>query len=102
MLESVYITLIVLAFSTLIFSFFVNKLLQQVILLGISLILFGALGMSSLGVEMVVCTSASCSKNSQVFTNQAWIFAAFALISGMMFLIKIMGSFDVLRGFKNE
>ena len=100
MLESVYITLIVLAFATFILSFFVakEKYLQQLTLLGVSMILFGALGIASTSVQFVTCTSTSCTVQSSFFRDAAWIFSFFALFMSVLFLFKIITAFDFLRG----
>ncbi|MCH8003899.1 MAG: hypothetical protein IH934_04695 [Nanoarchaeota archaeon] len=96
MIESVYITLIVLAFIFLPSSFFVNqdKLLQQIILLAISAIIFGALAIASANVEIITCTSSSCTKQSFFFDENLYIFGFFALISSVLTLIK---SFDAFK-----
>ena len=103
MLESVYITLIILAFLMLAISFFIRteegKFGQQVILLAISAILFGALAASSFKVEVFTCTSTTCTKVSSVFEDNAYIFGFFALISGILTLVK---SFDAFYFTKNK
>lgn len=106
MIESVYITLIILAFIMMPLSFFVGKTEnndpkfgQQVILLGISTILFGALAAASFNVEIVTCTSTSCIKDSFVFEDNSYIFGFFCLIGAVLVLIK---SFDGFFFTKNK
>ena len=96
MIESVYITLIVLGFIFLPSSFFVNqdKLLQQIILLAISAIIFGALAAASANVEIVTCTSSSCTTQSFFFDENLYIFGFFALISSVLTLIKSFDAFN--------
>ncbi len=103
MIESVYITLIILAFIMLTTSFFIRteqgKFGQQVILLAISAILFGALAAASFNVEVYTCTSTACTKISSVFEDNAWIFGFFCLIAAILALIK---SFDAFYFTKNQ
>lgn len=102
MIESVYITLIILAFIMLTTSFFIRteegKFGQQVILLAISAILFGALAAASFNVEVYTCTSTDCTKVSSVFEDNAWIFGSFALITGILTLIKSFDAFNFTAG----
>ena len=96
MIESVYITLIILAFLFLPSSFFVNqeKLLQQVILLSMSAILFGALAAGSFNLEIFTCTSTTCQKESFVFTDNAYIFGFLCLFMSILTLIKSFDAFN--------
>lgn len=102
MIESVYITLIILAFIMLPTSFFVRseegKFGQQVILLAISAILFGGLAAASFNVEIFTCTATSCVKDSFVFTDNAYIFGFFCLIGGVLTLIKAFDAFYFTKG----
>ncbi len=103
MIESVYITLIILAFIMLPTSFFIRteegKFGQQVILLAIAAILFGGLAAASFNVEIFTCTATACVKESFIFEDNAYIFGFFALISGVLTLIK---SFDAFYFAKNR
>jgi len=112
MIESVYITLIIISFIMLPASFFIRvnktgqdvsgnspKFLQQVVLLAISTILFGALAAASFNVEVYTCTSTDCTKVSSVFEDNAWIFGFFCLIAAILALIK---SFDAFYFTKNQ
>ncbi len=102
MIESVYITLIILAFIMLTTSFFIRteqgKFGQQVILLAISAILFGALAAASFNVEVYTCTSTTCTKVSSIFEDNAWIFGFFTLITGVLALIKSFDAFNFAQG----
>lgn len=100
MLMSLYISLTVLAFLTLMISFFVqkDKLAQQMVLLGLSMALFGALAAASQGVEIVSCTSVNCNSTSFVYLENMWIFAAFTLVTASLFLIKSFDAFYFARG----
>ena len=106
MIESVYITLIILAFIMLPLSFFAGrsdesdtpKFGQQMILLGISTILFGALAAASANVEIVSCTSTSCTKDSFFFDDNMYIFGFFCLIGGVLTLIKSFDAFFFTKG----
>lgn len=97
MIESVYITLIILAFLMIPTAFFIRteegKFGQQVILLSISAMLFGALAAASFNIEIFTCTSTSCVKDSFVFEDNAYIFGFFALIMGVLVLIKSFDAF---------
>ena len=106
MIESVYITLIILAFIMMPLSFFVGKTEhndpkfgQQMILMGISTILFGALAAASFNVEIITCTSTSCIKDSFLFEDNAYIFGFFTLIGSVLFFVK---SFDAFFFAKNK
>lgn len=100
MLESVYITLIVLGFIFLPSSFFVKegKLMQQIVLLAISAIIFGALAAASANVEVATCTSVSCTKASFIFVENMYIFGFFTLISSVLALIKSFDAFYFTKG----
>ena len=107
MIESVYITLIILAFIMLPASFFIRtdesnnqspKFMQQVSLLAISAILFGGLAAASFNVEIFTCTATSCIKDSFVFEDNAYIFGFFALIAGVLTLIKSFDAFNFAKG----
>ena len=108
MLESIYFLLIVLAFIMIPTSFFVGKgtetgpntfkFGQQVILLAISAILFGALAAASFNVEIVTCTATNCIKDSFVFEDNAVIFGFFALIAGVLTLVKSFDAFYFTKG----
>lgn len=102
MIESVYITLIILAFILLPASFFVRteegKFIQQVILLAISAVLFGALAAASFNVEIFTCTATTCIKDSFVFEDNAYIFGFFALIAGILTLVKSFDAFYFAKG----
>ena len=100
MIESVYITLIITAFVFLVAGFFMGradpeqpKFLQQVILLAISTILFGAAAAASGNVEFVVCTSSSCVTNTLFFEENMYIFGFFTLIAGILTLVKSFDAF---------
>ena len=95
MIESVYITLIILAFLFLPSSFFVNqeKLLQQILLLGMSAVLFGALAMASFNLDIFTCTSTACQKESFVFTDNAFIFGFLCLFMSILTTIKSFDAF---------
>ena len=101
MIESVYITLIILAFIMLTTSFFIRteqgKFGQQVILLGISAVLFGSLAAASFNVEVYTCSSTNCTLVSSIFEDNAWIFGSFALITGVLTLIKSFDAFNFTR-----
>ncbi len=102
MIESVYITLIILAFLMLPAAFFVKteegKFGQQVILLAISAILFGALAAASFNVEVFTCTSTACTKVSSIFEDNAYIFGFFALIAAILTLVKSFEAFNFTQG----
>ena len=110
MIESVYITLIIIAFIFLPLSFFVarreeseaennnQKFGQQVILLAISAILFGALAVASFNVEIFTCTTTECIKDTFIFEDNAYIFGFFALISAILVLIKSFDAFYFAKG----
>ena len=100
MLESLYITFAILAFIMTPVSFFVGKekLAAQMILLGFSLILFGALAMASANVEIVTCTSTTCVKTSFFFQENMFIFAFLGIITGALFLIKSFDAFYFAKG----
>ena len=107
MIESVYITLIILAFIMLPLSFFVGrndnsddtpKFGQQMVLLGVSTILFGALAAASANVEIVSCTSTACTKESFFFDDNMYIFGFFCLIGGVLTLVKCFDAFFFTKG----
>ncbi len=102
MIESVYITLIILAFIMLPASFFIRKedgkFGQQVILLAISAVLFGALAAASFNIEIFTCTATACVKESFVFEDNAYIFGFFALIAGVLALVKSFDAFYFAKG----
>ena len=102
MIESVYITLIILAFIMLPTSFFIRteegKFLQQIILLAIAAALFSALAAASFNVEIFTCTATACVKDSFVFEDNAYIFGFFALISGVLVLVKSFDAFYFSKG----
>ncbi len=100
MIESVYITLVVLGFVALPASFFVNqeKLLQQIILLALSAIIFGALAAASFNFEVASCISTGCTKDSFVFEDNAYLFGFMTLIASVLTLLK---SFDAFYFKKN-
>ncbi len=111
MIESVYITLIIISFIMLPASFFIRvdktgqdvsgnspKFLQQVVLLAISTILFAALAAASFNVEIFTCTASDCVKDSFVFEDNAYIFGFFALISGVLTLVKSFDAFFFAKG----
>ena len=102
MIESVYITLIILAFLLLAVSFFIRaeegKFGQQFILLAISAVLFGALAAASFNVEIFTCTSSACVKDAFVFEDNAYIFGFFALISVVLALVKSFDAFYFMKG----
>ncbi len=102
MIESVYITLIILAFVMLPITFFIRteegKFIQQIILLGIATALFGALAAASFNVEIFTCTATSCIKDSFIFEDNAYIFGFFALISGVLVLVKSFDAFYFSKG----
>ena len=102
MIESVYITLIILAFIMLPISFFIRtqegKFGQQVTLLAIAAVLFGGLAAASFNVEIFTCTATTCVKDSFIFEDNAWIFGFFALISGVLTLIKSFDAFNFAKG----
>lgn len=95
MLESLYITLTLLAFSMIFLSFVVqkDKLMQQITLLGIALSLFAALAMASANVEIITCTSVSCVSASFLYEENMYIFGFFALFTGVLFFIKAFDGF---------
>lgn len=97
MIESVYITLIILAFVMLPISFFIRteegKFIQQIVLLAIATALFSALAAASFNVEIFTCTVTDCIKDSFVFEDNAYIFGFFAVISGVLVLIKSFDAF---------
>ncbi len=101
MIESVYITLIILAFIMLPISFFIRteqgKFGQQIILLAIAAILFGGLAAASFNVEIFTCTATTCVKDSFIFEDNAWIFGFFALVSGVLILVKSFDAFYFTR-----
>ena len=102
MIESVYITLIILAFVMLPISFFIRteegKFIQQVVLLAIATALFGALAAASFNVEIFTCTTSNCVKESFVFEDNAYIFGFFAVISGILTLVKSFDAFYFSKG----
>ena len=102
MIESVYITLIILAFIMLPTSFFIRteegKFIQQIVLLSIAAALFGALAVASFNVEIFTCTATACVKDSFVFEDNAYIFGFFALISGVLVLVKSFDAFYFSKG----
>lgn len=73
MLESLYITLTILAFAALIISFFIPRdgLAKQIVLLGIGTALFGGLAMASANVEVISCEVKILTTNSTLinYTN---------------------------------
>ena len=102
MIESVYITLIILAFLMLPAAFFVRtedgKFGQQVILLAISAILFGGLAAASFNVEIFTCTTTECVKDTFVFEDNAFIFGFFCLIATVLAFVKTFDAFDFAKG----
>ena len=102
MIESVYITLIILAFLMLPASFFIRteegKFGQQVILLVISGILFGALAAASFNVEIFTCTATNCIKDTFVFEDNAYIFGFFSLIAIVLAFVKSFDAFEFAKG----
>ena len=102
MMESVYITLIILAFIMLPTSFFIRteegKFLQQIVLLAIATILFGGLAAASFNVEIFTCTATACTKDSFIFEDNAYIFGFFTLISGVLALVKSFDAFYFSKG----
>ncbi len=83
-------------------SFFIRteegKFIQQVVLLAIATALFGALAAASFNVEIFTCTTSSCVKESFVFEDNAYIFGFFALISGVLVLVKSFDAFYFSKG----
>jgi len=83
-------------------SFFVRtqegKFGQQITLLLISATLFGALAMASFNIEIFTCTSTTCTKESFIFTDNAYIFGFFGLIMGVLVLIKSFDAFYFAKG----
>ena len=101
MLESIYISLIILGFITFIVSFFTTKeekFIRTIILLGVSSILFGALAAGSANVEVATCTSTQCTTSSFIFTENMYIFGFFTLISTILALIKSFDAFYFTKG----
>ncbi len=101
MIESVYITLIILAFALIPLAFYIRseeqKFMQQVVLLALSTILFGALAAASFNVEIFTCTTNNCIKESFVFEDNAFIFGFLALFTGILTLIKSFDAFYFAR-----
>lgn len=101
MIESVYITLIILAFALIPLAFYIRseeqKFMQQVVLLALSTILFGALAAASFNVEIFTCTTSACVKTSFVFEDNAIIFGFLGLFTGVLTLIKSFDAFYFAR-----
>src|SRR3990167_3904723 len=95
MLESVYITLIVLSFVCLIVSLLIKSemMLSKLILGMIAMLLFLTLGIVSAEVEVIKCTSTTCSSSAFFYDENAWIFYGFGMIS---FFISIVFSWLLL------
>lgn len=102
MIESVYITLIIIAFIMLPSAFFIRteegKFGQQFILLAISAILFGGLAAASFNVEIFTCTSTNCVKDTFVFEDNAYIFGFFCLIAIVLAFVKSFDAFEFAKG----
>jgi len=98
MLESIYLSLVVLSFLSLFTSFFANRLPSQVIFLGIACALFAVLAGAAAEIEIATCTSASCTLSNFYFEETVWIFGGFSLASGALFLIKSFDAFNFARG----
>ena len=75
-----------------------GKFLQQIVLLGVATALFGALAAASFNVEIFTCTATACTKESFVFEDNAYIFGFFALISGVLALVKSFDAFYFSKG----
>lgn len=101
MIESVYITLIIIAFALIPLAFYVrsedNKFMQQVVLLGLSAVLFGAVAAGSFNVEIFTCTVSSCVKDSFIFEDNAFMFGFLSLLMGILTLIKSFDAFNFAR-----
>lgn len=108
MIESMYISLIFIGFSLLILPSFVptilesgketQKFLAQMILLGLSAIVFGALAAASANVEIITCSTTVCTKTSFFFDENMFIFGFLALIAGVFALIKSFDAFNFAQG----
>lgn len=91
MLVSTYLTLIVISFLCFILSLIIgnkesSKLISKLILMGIAMGLFGGLALQSTDVDVVYCTSASCTTQAFFFQAEAYIFGALTIFSGALTL----------------
>ena len=88
MLESLYITLTILAFLFWITSFYSQKILYQLIGFTTSTILFSVLAISSMAMEFIVCSTNSCAVSTIYMSRAIWIFGGFSMISGVLAFFK--------------
>ena len=93
MLESVYITLIVISYFCLIVSLSLgseksSKLLSKIFLSGAASILFGALAIGAAKIDVVFCTSNACELQSFFYGDEmGFLFWSFCIISTILFLL---------------
>lgn len=115
MLESLYITLTILAFSSLILSFFAQKRAIRFYLQFIALILFGVNALASTNIEKFYCENSiiqtnstnvsysasnntittynndiTCEKNQTFDTPAVWLYLGFAMIAGAIAAITMV------------
>lgn len=79
-------------------AMFTPKFGQQLILLGFSTILFGALAAASGNVEFLICTSSVCNVSSFIFEENMYMFGFLCLITGILTLIKSFDAFNFAKG----
>jgi len=105
-----------------------ERIAQQIVLLGFAMALFGGLAMASAKVEIMSCgvkilntnstpinytnsygneinntvitysTNSDCTKTPFFFDENIWIFGMFALVAGVLFLIKSFDTFFFAKG----
>ena len=81
MLESVYLTLLGISFVCLISAFFNKALLAKVALMGSATVIFGALAAASGEIEIISCTSTSCTSIVYSYFENMWFFLSFVILS---------------------
>jgi|WetSurSiteA1Bulk_404760.scaffolds.fasta_scaffold289124_1 hypothetical protein len=90
MIESVYITLIVISFAMFVVSIFGEKYLSKFICCFISSLIFTFLAYSSTTVQIMNCTSSSCSQFPFFYNDLVWFFYGMAAVSGLLTFIFIL------------
>lgn len=115
MLESAYITFILLSFLFFATSFFMKKPGNKIVFMFLALILFGVLAISSTNVEVVVCNTTkinstaagadtlylmtnSCDSKVFFYGSNLWVFGGFGLIAAVLLVIRIIEAFKTIGG----
>ena len=103
MLESVYITFIIITFTILVISFFTEKYIAKSFLAALSIILFVVLAFSSAQVEILTCTSTACTTQNLFYEENIWFFWGMSMFSAVMLIVYVFLAISVaLTGKKGE